>query len=61
MVEATGGTVLRSFAEFISMSGYGEFVWSAFGFAFLVLAVNVVTALRRLRKSKKASSSAKQE
>ena len=39
------------------MSGYGEFVWSAFGFAFLVLAVNVVTALRRLRKSKKMSSS----
>ena len=43
------------------MSGYGEFVWSAFGFAFLVLTVNVVTALRRLRKSKKSSSSAKQE
>lgn len=43
------------------MSGYGEFVWSAFGFAFLVLAVNVATALRRLRKSKEIGSSNNQE
>ena len=43
------------------MSGYGEFVWSAFGFAFLVLAVNVVTALRRLRKSREKVTSSDQQ
>ena len=42
-----------SFSEFVSMSGYGEFVWSAYGFTLLVLAINVGTAIRRLRKSKR--------
>ena len=46
-----------SFSEFISMSGYGEYVWSAYGFALAVLAINVVGALRRLRKSQRLKAS----
>ena len=42
-----------SFAEFIAMGGHGEFVWSAYGITFAVLAINLVFALRRLRKSEK--------
>ncbi len=41
-----------SFSEFISMGGYGEFVWSAYGFTFLVLAINVIVAVRKLKKAK---------
>ncbi len=46
-----------SLAEFISMSGYGEYVWSAYGFALLVLAVNVIGAVRRLRNSRRTDPS----
>ncbi len=42
-----------SIADFISMSGYGEYVWSAYGFALAVLALNFYTALRRLRRAQK--------
>ncbi len=42
-----------TFAEFISMSGYGEYVWGAYGFALAVLAANFASALRRLRRSQK--------
>ena len=41
-----------SFSEFISMSGYGEYVWSAYGFTLLVLVINVTFAVRRLRKAR---------
>lgn len=61
MAAAAGGAGLRSFAEFAAMSGYGEFVWSAFGFTLLVLAINAVAALRRLRKAKAMSSSMDEE
>lgn len=40
-----------SFEEFISMSGYGKYVWSAYGFTLAVLAINLVSAIRRLRRS----------
>ena len=43
--------------EFFSMSGYGEYVWSAYGFALAVLVINVVCAVRRLRKSQRLQSS----
>lgn len=49
-----------SFSEFVSMSGYGEFVWSAYGFALLVLVINVAAAVRRLRKSRRLDPSADQ-
>ncbi len=39
-------------AEFIAMSGYGEFVWSAYGFTLAVLAINFAAAVRSLKKSK---------
>ncbi len=50
-----------SFSDFISMSGYGEFVWSAYGFTLLVLAINVGAAVRRLRKSRRLDSSGDQD
>lgn len=49
-----------SFSEFVSMSGYGEFVWSAYGFALLVLVINVTGAVRRLKKSRRLDLSADQ-
>ena len=42
-----------SFAEFIAMGGYGNYVWSAYGVAFVVLALNLGFAIRRLRRAKK--------
>ena len=42
-----------NFAEFISMSGYGGYVWSAYAFALGVLAINFYAALRRLRRWQK--------
>lgn len=43
-------------AQFISMGGYGAYVWSAYGFATVVLTANVIlplwhrkAVLRRLR------------
>lgn len=45
-----------SWSHFISMGGYGAYVWSAYGFAAVVLAANVIlpllhrkAVLRRLR------------
>ena len=40
-----------SFADFISMGGYGGYVWGAYGFTFAVLAINVIAAVRKLKKS----------
>lgn len=36
-----------SWSEFFAMGGYGVYVWSAYGFAALVLVVNVLIPLRR--------------
>ena len=36
-----------NWAEFITMGGYGLYVWSAYGFAAAVLVINVVVPLRR--------------
>ena len=44
-----------SFSEFISMGGYGEFVWSAYGFTFIVLAANLFAARKKLKNSSKRS------
>ena len=39
-----------SFSAFLSMDGYGPFVWSAYGFALLVFAWNIIQPGRRRRK-----------
>ena len=52
MDEATGG-VFVSLAEFISMSGYGKYVWSAYGFTLAVLALNFVFAARKFRNARR--------
>ena len=36
-----------SWSEFFAMGGYGLYVWSAYGFAALMLIVNVAIPLRR--------------
>jgi heme exporter protein D len=36
-----------NWSEFWAMGGYGFYVWSAYGFAALVLVINVVIPLRR--------------
>ena len=36
-----------SWSEFISMGGYGVYVWSAYGFAIIILVINVIIPMRR--------------
>jgi heme exporter protein D len=36
-----------NWSEFWAMGGYGLYVWSAYGFAALVLVMNVIIPLRR--------------
>lgn len=36
-----------SWSEFVSMGGYGVYVWSAYGFAIIVLVINVIIPMRR--------------
>ena len=36
-----------SWSEFISMGGYGVYVWSAYGFAIVILVINVIIPMRR--------------
>ncbi len=38
-----------SWSEFFAMGGYAPYVWGAYGFAAIVLVVNVVVPLRRRR------------
>lgn len=33
---------MNSFAEFLAMGGYGFYVWTSYGIAFVVLLLNVV-------------------
>jgi heme exporter protein D len=35
--------------EFLSMSGYGAYVWSCYGLTFAVLAWNLISARRELK------------
>ncbi|MEL7450200.1 MAG: heme exporter protein CcmD [Pseudomonadota bacterium] len=37
----------ESLAEFLSMSGYGSFVWSSFALTVIVMVANYVSARRR--------------
>jgi heme exporter protein D len=36
-----------NWTEFMTMGGYGLYVWSAYGFAAAVLIINVIVPLRR--------------
>ena len=36
-----------NWADFLAMGGYGFYVWSAYAFAALILAVNVVLPLQQ--------------
>ncbi|MEE8197425.1 MAG: heme exporter protein CcmD [Acidiferrobacterales bacterium] len=36
-----------NWSDFIVMGGYGHYVWSAYGFTTVVLALNIVIPLRR--------------
>jgi heme exporter protein D len=36
-----------SWSEFMSMGGYGVYVWSAYGFAIIILVINVIIPMRR--------------
>ena len=33
---------MNSFAEFLAMGGYGFYVWTSYGIAFVVLVLNIV-------------------
>ena len=43
---------MSSWHEFLSMGGYGAYVWPAYGIALLVVTVNIVLPLMRLRRLK---------
>ncbi|MDH3381005.1 MAG: heme exporter protein CcmD [Gammaproteobacteria bacterium] len=36
-------------AEFLHMGGYGVYVWTSYGLAAVVLALNLIAAIRRRR------------
>ena len=39
-----------TFNEFIDMGGYGYYVWSSYGIALVILAINVIGPLQLHRK-----------
>lgn len=41
---------MSSLHEFLSMGGYGAYVWPAYGLAAAVILVNIALPLRRLRR-----------
>ena len=43
---------MSSLSEFLSMGGYGAYVWPAYGLAAVVIAGNIVLPLIRLRRLK---------
>ncbi len=43
----SGNESAMSWSEFISMGGYGIYVWSAYGFAIVILVINVIIPMRR--------------
>ena len=40
---------MEAFAQFLHMGGYGAYVWSAYAFAGVVLALNILLAQRAER------------
>ena len=39
-------------SEFLAMSGYGKYLWPAFGLGFGIVALNFILALRSLASAK---------
>jgi heme exporter protein D len=40
-----------SLTDFLSMGGYGKYVWSSYGICFIVLVLNIVQPIMRERKT----------
>lgn len=40
-----------SLAEFLSMGGYGKYVWSCYGISLIALALNIILPKMRERKT----------
>lgn len=45
--------MMATLQHFFAMGGYGFFVWSAYGFAFLVLFFNMFVSIKRWKQIKK--------
>ena len=43
---------MSSWTEFLTMGGYGAYVWPAYSLAAVVVMVNIVLPLKRLRQLK---------
>jgi heme exporter protein D len=43
---------MSSLHEFLTMGGYAAYVWPAYAVALLVIGINVVAPLKRLRRVK---------
>jgi heme exporter protein D len=43
---------MSSLHEFLSMDGYGAYVWPAYALAAVVIIINIVLPLKRLRQLK---------
>lgn len=39
-------------SEFLAMGGYGGYIWGAYGVTFVLLAIEVITLLKRKRETK---------
>ncbi len=44
----------RSLSEILAMSGYGSYVWTAFGVVLVTLLILYVSSKARLKKAQKA-------
>lgn len=44
---------MEAFTAFFSMGGYAAYVWPAFGIAFAILLILLVSSLRTLRRREK--------
>lgn len=42
-----------SLTDFLSMGGYGKYVWSSYGITLFVLAMNIIQPLLREQKTKR--------
>jgi len=44
-----------SLADFFAMSGYGGYVWGAYGLTAILIAVEIIAVLARLRNARSAA------
>jgi heme exporter protein D len=43
--------IIMSLTEFLSMGGYGTYVWSSYGICLIVLILNIIQPVMRERKT----------